>query len=193
MLSSIVSVLPSSRGNFNVIVKRKRTRTFLTTHQLDALEKIYRQQQYINRDERQNIVKNLQLTDKAVMVWFQNRRMKSKKMRDQDCLVTEARSSIDVARLDLVEARIQKNTNDLGFVTLDDGVMGVLGNVLDDILSKTTQRVPDGENEQPTNIYEPISPPSETSSEEDSSVCWTPVDPDECVQRIVDLQTMFWL
>ena len=61
------------------------------------------------------------------------------KMRDHDCLLPKASRSVDVSRLDLVKEKSQENTNDLGLVILDDAVMGVLANVLDDILSKTSK------------------------------------------------------
>ncbi|XP_063893996.1 homeobox protein EMX1 [Helicoverpa armigera] len=196
-----ITILPSSKGTFKAVVKRKRKRTVFTTEQLEALEQIFQSKQYITREERQVIVNNLQLNDKAVKIWFQNRRLKTKRMQDQDLeeqdnyskteYMNEERSSPEIARLDSVESEIRQKTDEFGFVTLDDGVMGDLATVIDDFLTKSNVDVPIEEiTTDSSPVYEPISPASNTDNSEDSSVCWRPSEPNESLQRLFDLQTM---
>lgn len=205
MLINIFPVLPTSKGNFKAVVKRKRKRTVFTTEQVEALEDIFKTKQYINREERQQIVKKLQLNDKSVKIWFQNRRLKNKRVPEEcdeeseNCPnirhSVEEMSSPDIARLDLVESQITKKTDEFGYVTLDDGVMGELVNVIDDFVRKNVD-VPSTESTESDSspIYEPISPASITdSNEEDNSSCWKPSEPNESLQRLFDLQNMLSL
>lgn len=63
--------------------KVKRTRTAFTTNQILALEDIYKQQLYVSKSEREALGEQLGLTERAIKVWFQNRRMKGKKSTDE--------------------------------------------------------------------------------------------------------------
>uniref|UniRef100_A0A2A4IVV6 Homeobox domain-containing protein n=1 Tax=Heliothis virescens TaxID=7102 RepID=A0A2A4IVV6_HELVI len=196
-----ITILPSSKGTFKAVVKRKRKRTVFTTEQIEALEQIFKTKQYITREERQVIVNNLQLNDKAVKIWFQNRRLKTKRMQEEDSeeqedypsteYTNEERSSPEIARLDSVESEIRLKTDEFGFVTLDDGVMGDLATVIDDFLTKSNIDIPvEKISTDSSPVYEPISPASITDSSEDSSMCWRPSEPNESLQRLFDLQTM---
>lgn len=64
--------------------KPKRMRTAFTTQQLAELEQEYDKARYIDRNRRTELSHKLQLTEKNIKVWFQNRRMKEKKEKTED-------------------------------------------------------------------------------------------------------------
>ncbi|RVE41586.1 hypothetical protein evm_013762 [Chilo suppressalis] len=77
----------------NKVRKVKRYRTAFTTNQLSALEIEFQQSRYIDRARRIQLSEMLQLSDRSIKVWFQNRRMKEKKDRaaSQDTSITSTR------------------------------------------------------------------------------------------------------
>ncbi|PSN30248.1 GS homeobox 2, partial [Blattella germanica] len=54
------------------------TRTFIT-EQLIELEREFRSNSYLSKQRRNMVTTNLNLSDKQIKIWFQNRRMKSQK------------------------------------------------------------------------------------------------------------------
>ncbi|ELU02973.1 hypothetical protein CAPTEDRAFT_121761, partial [Capitella teleta] len=60
----------------------KKPRTTFLPHQLRCLEETYAKRRYVSAAEREKIAIMLQLTDVQVKTWFQNRRMKARRMQE---------------------------------------------------------------------------------------------------------------
>ena len=53
---------------------KKGRRTVFSRAQLLALERRFTEQTFLSKEERQDLAKTLKLTERQIMVWFQNRR-----------------------------------------------------------------------------------------------------------------------
>lgn len=72
--------------NNNVLAKNigtgdlKKKRTVFSRKMLQRLEGVYRVKRFISLEDKENLSRELGLTPLQVKIWFQNRRMKEKKM-----------------------------------------------------------------------------------------------------------------
>ncbi|CAK1579291.1 unnamed protein product [Parnassius mnemosyne] len=179
-------------------MKRKR-RTVFNTQQILMLENIFKKNPYVSREERYKLMEMLNVSDRVIKVWFQNRRRLSSK-RDIELLVNyNSDSSMEEngsnLTLDYVESKINQ-ADEFGYVTLDDRAMSELITVIDSRLTieidleEPCKKFKDGTS---TNniIYEPISPVSLQDGEEEEHFCvsrWEPHEPEESLRRLFDVQ-----
>ncbi|CAK1543967.1 unnamed protein product [Leptosia nina] len=79
----------------NGVKKAKRVRTAFTTPQMMELELEYARTRYLDRNRRIELSETLNLSEKTIKVWFQNRRMKDKKDRAEGLEDSEATSTTE--------------------------------------------------------------------------------------------------
>ncbi|RWS19008.1 homeobox domain protein-like protein [Leptotrombidium deliense] len=60
--------------------RRRKARTVFSDQQLNGLERRFETQRYLSTPERLELATGLNLSETQVKTWFQNRRMKHKKM-----------------------------------------------------------------------------------------------------------------
>ncbi|CAG5111563.1 Oidioi.mRNA.OKI2018_I69.chr2.g5859.t1.cds [Oikopleura dioica] len=80
----------SSGNEFSAILgknhrskKRRKSRTAFSNFQLQELEKRFEHQKYLTPSDRDNVADTLGLTSTQVITWFQNRRAKLKRDKDE--------------------------------------------------------------------------------------------------------------
>nr|AIB07876.1 Hox cluster protein ShxC [Callimorpha dominula] len=71
--------------DITVTIKKKprRVRTAFTTDQIRTLERTFSRYKYITTERRKEMAKSLEIDEKCIKIWFQNRRMKEKRVSSE--------------------------------------------------------------------------------------------------------------
>lgn len=89
---------PSWSGNKTIsggVKKPKRIRTAFTSQQMMELENEYARARYLDRGRRIELSDILNLNERTIKIWFQNRRMKEKKDKTETAEEAEATSTTE--------------------------------------------------------------------------------------------------
>ncbi|NXO75625.1 NOBOX protein, partial [Sitta europaea] len=60
---------------------KKKPRTFYSAEQLEELEKVFQEDHYPDNEKRREIAAVVGVTPQRILVWFQNRRAKWRKLQ----------------------------------------------------------------------------------------------------------------
>lgn len=155
-------------------LKRKRRRTIFTTEQIIALEEVFKKKPYVHREERIELMNRLNVNERSIKVWFQNRRRLSEKKCKY--YISDSPASDDLSetmsdRLTLIESYIKHNSDKNGYVTLDSEMMNNLVDIIDECLPQDInlleETITESHNNDNRILYEPISPVSLSENSED--------------------------
>ncbi|XP_064072627.1 homeobox protein 10-like [Vanessa tameamea] len=96
--------------------KSKRYRSAFTTEQINYLEKEFRKFPYIGNTNRKEVANILDISERAVKIWFQNRRMKEKREvnGNKGSHIEDKNNIYNYSRDLLNNSNVQTN-NDCGF------------------------------------------------------------------------------
>nr|XP_025043058.1 homeobox protein NOBOX [Pelodiscus sinensis] len=72
--------MPPENPEEPLLPVRKKTRTFYSAEQLEELERMFQEDHYPDNEKRREIAATVGVTPQRIMVWFQNRRAKWRKM-----------------------------------------------------------------------------------------------------------------
>ncbi|XP_068625452.1 protein zerknuellt 2-like [Battus philenor] len=148
-------------------ITTSKRRTVFNSEQVLTLEKVFNKTPYISRQERLELEEKLNISERVIRVWFQNRRRSKTRSPDKHGYV-----KTDEKAMKQLTTAVDLSMPD---IRLDEKCMNFNGQPADIFLD-----------------YEPISSVSDHDKEDEVITLqkWEPYDPEASLRRLFDIQSM---
>ncbi|KAL0881613.1 hypothetical protein ABMA27_001439 [Loxostege sticticalis] len=116
------------------IKKKKRLRTAFSTEQVQVLEKTYFERRYVDAQKRRQLAQTLNIGERSIKVWFQNRRMKEKRESSESSDSSTEAISLEDSPSRPLPTSPSLNQVEVSYVTPEVGSNQPLSNMISEVV-----------------------------------------------------------